>query len=450
MVAALLLRLILEDPTSVPFRLNEEFEEDYLEVIERPMDLTTIHNKMDTYDDLAAFARDVRSVFANAILYYTTRDEPVAKDATLLLKKFENRLAFEKSVAETRAAEARAVDNDDSAPRAAEANDSAPRAVENNDAAPADAAPAPRKSSRKRESDGDVARKRAVALKLRAARADPYGVSEERDAWPLAGALNAVDAARCAAYAAGKSFESLRSIRANGFKVLTIRAADKREVGSAVAASLFGGVEAGVAVDLERLARDAPDLFPGAADRAAFDAAARDPKLRCDPAATRDLPRDALLRAAGAAAILDKSWFARTDGERAKIAAWTSKLRGWAALRRAPPKRGYCVCAGDGLGPMVGCSNEACTNGRGWFHLACVGLDAAPEGDWYCDACADEHPLPEDGEPPAPKKPRGRPRKPPPTGRRGRPRKHPLPEAAPAEDDARPFADVTNDVIVID
>ena len=99
---------------------------------------------------------------------------------------------------------------------------------------------------------------------------------------------------------------------------------------------------------------------------------------------------------------------------------------------------------------MVGCSNEACTNGRGWFHLACVGLDAAPEGDWYCNACADEHPLPEDGEPPAPKKPRGRPRKPPPTGRRGRPRKHPLPEAAPAEDDAPPFADVTNDVIVID
>ena len=94
----------------------------------------------------------------------------------------------------------------------------------------------------------------------------------------------------------------------------------------------------------------------------------------------------------------------------------------------------YCGCAGDGLGPMVGCSNEACTNGRGWFHLACVGLDAAPEGDWYCDACADEHPR----EPPAPKKPRGR------------PRKHPLPEAAPAEDDARPFADVTNDVIAID
>ena len=45
-----------------------------------------------------------------------------------------------------------------------------------------------------------------------------------------------------------------------------------------------------------------------------------------------------------------------------------------------------------------------------------------------------EHPR----EPPAPKKPRGR------------PRKHPLPEAAPAEDDARPFADVTNDVILID
>ena len=31
---------------------------------------------------------------------------------------------------------------------------------------------------------------------------------------------------------------------------------------------------------------------------------------------------------------------------------------------------------------MVQCCNNTCP--AGWFHLECVGLDQAPEGNWYC------------------------------------------------------------------
>lgn len=34
---------------------------------------------------------------------------------------------------------------------------------------------------------------------------------------------------------------------------------------------------------------------------------------------------------------------------------------------------------------MVGCDNDDCP--YEWFHLACLGLSAAPTGSWLCDNC---------------------------------------------------------------
>jgi inhibitor of growth protein 3 len=36
----------------------------------------------------------------------------------------------------------------------------------------------------------------------------------------------------------------------------------------------------------------------------------------------------------------------------------------------------------------VGCDGTGCKTE--WFHYACVGLAAAPEGDWYCRDCREK------------------------------------------------------------
>ena len=37
---------------------------------------------------------------------------------------------------------------------------------------------------------------------------------------------------------------------------------------------------------------------------------------------------------------------------------------------------------------MVQCESEGnCEYGE-WFHFGCVGVEAAPEGDWVCSGCA--------------------------------------------------------------
>ncbi|KAI9454874.1 hypothetical protein BJY52DRAFT_1188672 [Lactarius psammicola] len=45
--------------------------------------------------------------------------------------------------------------------------------------------------------------------------------------------------------------------------------------------------------------------------------------------------------------------------------------------------------AGNGAwgsyGDMVACDDNECE--REWFHLGCIGLDVAPEGVWFCEAC---------------------------------------------------------------
>ena len=45
----------------------------------------------------------------------------------------------------------------------------------------------------------------------------------------------------------------------------------------------------------------------------------------------------------------------------------------------------YCYCKQVSWGEMVACDGPRCQNE--WFHLACVGLNAPPEGKWYCIDC---------------------------------------------------------------
>ena len=62
-----------------------------------------------------------------------------------------------------------------------------------------------------------------------------------------------------------------------------------------------------------------------------------------------------------------------------------------AALDLIPtdPKERYCYCdRGGAYDQMIGCDNDDCPVGQGWFHLSCVGVSEAPEGAWYCPTCA--------------------------------------------------------------
>lgn len=45
----------------------------------------------------------------------------------------------------------------------------------------------------------------------------------------------------------------------------------------------------------------------------------------------------------------------------------------------------YCYCNQVSFGEMVGCDNPTCD--IEWFHYACVGLTAPPDGKWFCPDC---------------------------------------------------------------
>ena len=63
----------------------------------------------------------------------------------------------------------------------------------------------------------------------------------------------------------------------------------------------------------------------------------------------------------------------------------------------------YCWCQVGSYGDMVACDDNECERewvsvlSGGWcgfwltvvsqFHLGCIGLDVAPEGVWFCEAC---------------------------------------------------------------
>ena len=66
----------------------------------------------------------------------------------------------------------------------------------------------------------------------------------------------------------------------------------------------------------------------------------------------------------------------KSDADRLRDARWGAKLNGWlAAVRSAPPR--YCLCSGFAVGDMIRCEGGC----DGWFHLACLGLAAAPAGN---------------------------------------------------------------------
>lgn len=46
-----------------------------------------------------------------------------------------------------------------------------------------------------------------------------------------------------------------------------------------------------------------------------------------------------------------------------------------------------CVCGQEDSGLMIMCNNDNCPHK--WFHIECVGLSEAPEGDWLCPYCSD-------------------------------------------------------------
>lgn len=69
-------------------------------------------------------------------------------------------------------------------------------------------------------------------------------------------------------------------------------------------------------------------------------------------------------------------------------AATAATMHSAAAMASTEPPERYCYCNRPAFGEMVGCDNEDCPVGGGWFHLECVGLHAAPEGDWFCPTCA--------------------------------------------------------------
>ncbi|KAF7337575.1 Chromatin modification-related protein [Mycena sanguinolenta] len=65
------------------------------------------------------------------------------------------------------------------------------------------------------------------------------------------------------------------------------------------------------------------------------------------------------------------------------------------SLDNAPPDAGdgeadgddkpYCICQRVSFGQMIACDDASCQ--WEWFHVACVGLSALPEGRWFCDQC---------------------------------------------------------------
>ncbi|KAK3812576.1 MAG: Phd domain in Ing1-like protein, partial [Linnemannia elongata] len=48
----------------------------------------------------------------------------------------------------------------------------------------------------------------------------------------------------------------------------------------------------------------------------------------------------------------------------------------------------YCYCQQVSYGEMVACDNKDCK--IEWFHVSCTGLNALPEGEWYCKDCQEK------------------------------------------------------------
>ncbi|KAI9220033.1 hypothetical protein BC828DRAFT_139515 [Blastocladiella britannica] len=79
----------------VPFQWKEAGHLNYPKIIKRPMDLTTIHRKLDKYATTAEFFDDVHLMLRNAITYTTIKEAPVHK-AALVFYSFARRLCTDR------------------------------------------------------------------------------------------------------------------------------------------------------------------------------------------------------------------------------------------------------------------------------------------------------------------------------------------------------------------
>lgn len=50
------------------------------------------------------------------------------------------------------------------------------------------------------------------------------------------------------------------------------------------------------------------------------------------------------------------------------------------------PIQQWCICRKEEYGEMILCENTQCM--IKWFHLDCLSMEIAPEGDWYCANCS--------------------------------------------------------------
>lgn len=77
------------------------------------------------------------------------------------------------------------------------------------------------------------------------------------------------------------------------------------------------------------------------------------------------------------------------SSEQTAITSQKVSPRKRASLEDEPPidpnEPVYCYCGQVSWGEMVACDGANCS--REWFHLTCVGLNAPPEGKWYCKEC---------------------------------------------------------------
>ncbi|KAK4686212.1 hypothetical protein P7C73_g3914, partial [Tremellales sp. Uapishka_1] len=48
----------------------------------------------------------------------------------------------------------------------------------------------------------------------------------------------------------------------------------------------------------------------------------------------------------------------------------------------------YCTCKQVSFGEMIGCDNDDCE--IEWYHIGCLKLDHAPEGNWLCPMCVEK------------------------------------------------------------
>ncbi|UMM40063.1 hypothetical protein L5515_016840 [Caenorhabditis briggsae] len=45
----------------------------------------------------------------------------------------------------------------------------------------------------------------------------------------------------------------------------------------------------------------------------------------------------------------------------------------------------YCICQDTKTDTMIFCENPRCK--YEWYHFSCIGMETAPEGEWFCEGC---------------------------------------------------------------